>query len=268
MRWRVCAKTCRAARRPKLRYPAHRPWVTSGGYQVSRPCLGVCSPGLSQSKPQTPRAERRIDRRSVVTCSCASPHAHGATGLAESPAFRAPLRRSACRRSEKGPRFGRFRRARASKQQGRRSFARVQRLAPPRPPTHSPARLQARPLRRTHEARSLWPGGPREARHHRFRRQNPRSVAHRHRHRRRHARLRRTGRYQEGQYQPAEGGAGQAAARRLHRQCAQLHRDRVELFGSRRRGRHADPERADHLQQGADLDLRAERQHHHPEGIR
>ena len=159
-------------------------------------------------------------------------------------------------------------RARASQTTGPASFARVQRLAPPRPPTHSPARLQARPLRRTHEARSLWPGGAREARHHRFRRQNPRSVAHRHRHRRRHARLRRTGRYQEGQYQPAEGGAGQAAARRLHRQCAQLHRDRVELFGSRRRGRHADPEGADHLQQGADLDLRAERQHHHPEGIR
>ena len=56
------------------------------------PVNGVCPPGLSQSKPQTPRAERRRNRRSVVTIAHALSHfAHEAMGLAESPAFRAPL---------------------------------------------------------------------------------------------------------------------------------------------------------------------------------
>ena len=49
--------------------------------------------------------------------------------------------------------------------------------------------------------------------------------------------------------------------------AVELHRHRPELRRPRRRGRHADPEGADHLQQGADLHLRAERQHHHPEGL-
>ena len=38
--------------------------------KTSRPAMpvnGVCPPGLSRSKPLTPRAERRVDRRSVVT---------------------------------------------------------------------------------------------------------------------------------------------------------------------------------------------------------
>ena len=43
---------------------------------------------------------------------------------------------------------------------------------------------------------------------------------------------------------------------------AQLHRHRPELFRPRRRSRHAGAEGADHLQQGADLDLRPERRHH------
>ena len=56
----------------------------------------------------------------------------------------------------------------------------------------------------------------------------------------------------------------QAAARALRRQRAQLHRHRPQLFRPRGGSRHADAERADHLQQGADLHLRAERRHHHP----
>ena len=59
----------------------------------------------------------------------------------------------------------------------------------------------------------------------------------------------------------------QPAARRLRRQRRQFHRHRAQLLRSRRRGRHADPEGADHLQQGADLHLRAERRHHDPEGL-
>ena len=38
----------------------------------------------------------------------------------------------------------------------------------------------------------------------------------------------------------------------------QFHRHRAQLFGPCRRGRHADPEGADHLQQGDDLHLRTE----------
>ena len=45
------------------------------------PVNGVCPPGLSQSKPHTPRAERRRNRRSVVTAiSCAYTLAHEAMG--------------------------------------------------------------------------------------------------------------------------------------------------------------------------------------------
>jgi hypothetical protein len=56
------------------------------------PVNGVCPPGLSQSKPHTPRAERRRFRRSVVTAiSCAYSLRAWGHGLAESPAFRAPL---------------------------------------------------------------------------------------------------------------------------------------------------------------------------------
>ena len=45
------------------------------------PVNGVCPPGLSQSKPLTPRAERRVDRRSVVTSAHALSHfAHEAVG--------------------------------------------------------------------------------------------------------------------------------------------------------------------------------------------
>ncbi len=98
MRWPL-----RGARRasrsggPSCDDPGPVPGLTSGGYQVGRPCQGVAPPGLSQSKPQTPRAERRRNRRSVVTSAHALlTFAHEAMGLAESPAFRAPLRR-ACR---------------------------------------------------------------------------------------------------------------------------------------------------------------------------
>ena len=46
------------------------------------PVNGVCPPGLSQSKPQTPRAERRRFRRSVVTIAHALSHfAHEAMGF-------------------------------------------------------------------------------------------------------------------------------------------------------------------------------------------
>ena len=65
----------------------------------------------------------------------------------------------------------------------------------------------------------------------------------------------------------AAAGEGQSAARPLRRQGRQFHRDRAQLFRPRRRSRHADPEGADHLQQGAVLHLRAERRHHHPEGF-
>ncbi len=119
-------------------------------------------------------------------------------------------------------------------------------------------RHEARPLRRTR---------PRKARHHRRGRQDPRPVPDRQGHRRRNARLRRPRQDQEGQPQAHEAGARQAAARPLRRQCAQLHRHRPELFRPRRGSRHADPEGADHLQQGADLDLRPERRHHDPEGL-
>ena len=47
----------------------------------------------------------------------------------------------------------------------------------------------------------------------------------------------------------------------------QLHRDRAELRRPCCRGRRTDSERADHLQQGADVDLRPERQHDHPERV-
>ena len=47
----------------------------------------------------------------------------------------------------------------------------------------------------------------------------------------------------------------------------ELHRHRAELRRPRRRSRHEDPAGADHLQQGAELHLRPERQHHHPEGL-
>ncbi len=62
-------------------------------------------------------------------------------------------------------------------------------------------------------------------------------------------------------------GRGQAAARLLRRQARELHRHRPELRRPRRRSRHADPAGADHLQQGAELHLRPQRQHHHPEGL-
>ena len=57
------------------------------------PVNGVCPPGLSQSKPiNTARGTPDSFRRSVVTIAHALSHfAHGAMGLAESPAFRAPL---------------------------------------------------------------------------------------------------------------------------------------------------------------------------------
>jgi hypothetical protein len=56
------------------------------------PVNGVCPPGLSQSKPQTPRAERRRFRRFVVTTiSCAYHTCAWGRGQAESPAFRAPF---------------------------------------------------------------------------------------------------------------------------------------------------------------------------------
>ncbi len=75
---------------PSCGDPAHRPWTTSGGYQVGRPCQGVCPPGLSQSKPLTPRAERRRFRRSVVTAiSC------GQLTLPHEAAGRLRARRSA-----------------------------------------------------------------------------------------------------------------------------------------------------------------------------
>ena len=61
--------------------------------------------------------------------------------------------------------------------------------------------------------------------------------------------------------------ARHAAARPVRRQNRQFHRHRTELFRSRRRSRHADAERADHLQQGAELHLRAERRHHDPERL-
>ena len=48
---------------------------------------------------------------------------------------------------------------------------------------------------------------------------------------------------------------------------APLHRDRAQLRRPRRRDRRADPEGADHLQEGADLHRRAERRHHDPEGL-
>ncbi len=64
--------------------------------KTSRPAMpvnGVCPPGLSQSKPLTPRAERRatgvrgdyarVDKLNTTTRGC---------GLPGSPAFRAPLR--------------------------------------------------------------------------------------------------------------------------------------------------------------------------------
>ena len=75
---------------PSCGDPAHRPWTTSGGYQVGRPCQGVCPPGLSQSKPLTPRAEPRRFRLSVVTAiSC------GQLTLPHEAAGRLRARRSA-----------------------------------------------------------------------------------------------------------------------------------------------------------------------------
>ena len=60
---------------------------------------------------------------------------------------------------------------------------------------------------------------------------------------------------------------GQSAARPLRRAAVELHRHRPELRRPRRRSRHEAAAGADHLQQGAVLHLRAERQHHHAEGL-
>jgi hypothetical protein len=59
-----------------------------------RPGQGTAPPGLSQSKPHTPRAERRCFSavRGDLLVWILSKIPHGAAGSAESPAFRAPLR--------------------------------------------------------------------------------------------------------------------------------------------------------------------------------
>jgi hypothetical protein len=59
--------------------------VTSGGYQVGRPCQGVCPSGLSQSKPQTPRAGCRMVRptRGKFLPVCFFSFAHRAVGSVE-----------------------------------------------------------------------------------------------------------------------------------------------------------------------------------------
>jgi hypothetical protein len=82
------------------------------------PVTGVCPPGLSQSKPQTPRAERR--NYSAVRGDCYSrvvklKPPHEAMGLAESPAFRAPLGISGLpdMPAKEGPRVLEYGRARA-----------------------------------------------------------------------------------------------------------------------------------------------------------
>ena len=96
MRWPLLASRRGAAAEAQ----AAMIWLTGRGSpaedsKTSRPAMpvnGVCPPGLSQSKPHTPRAERRRNRRSVVTSAHALlTFAHEAMGLAESPAFRAPL---------------------------------------------------------------------------------------------------------------------------------------------------------------------------------
>ena len=60
---------------------------------------------------------------------------------------------------------------------------------------------------------------------------------------------------------------GNPAARPLRGAAVELHRHRPELCRPRRRSRHEAAAGADHLQQGAVLHLRAERQHHHAEGL-
>ena len=110
-------------------------------------------------------------------------------------------------------------------------------------------------------------GRQREARHPRQQRQDPRPVQDREGHRRRGAVARRPRQDQEGQYRQAAEGRRQSAARPLRRAAVELHRHRLELRRSRRRSRHAASAGADHLQQGAVLHLRAERQHHHTEGL-
>ena len=102
--------------------------------KTSRPAMpvnGVCPPGLSQSKPQTPRAERRRNRRSVVTAiSCAFHTRAWGQGLAESPTFRAPLAYRACPicQRKKGHGYGRRAHPRRQKNQGRRSFGEIRAL--------------------------------------------------------------------------------------------------------------------------------------------
>ncbi len=79
---------------------------------------GGTSTGDDGADLQTPRAERRRNRRSVVTIAHALSHiAHGAMGLAESPAFRAPLHLA-----RGGMRVGTSGAPAPSQQQGRRSF--------------------------------------------------------------------------------------------------------------------------------------------------
>jgi hypothetical protein len=100
MRWPSWVLETQALRRrPKLRRsgpPMARGRQRRIARQVARHANAgqrTRPPGLSQSKPLTPRAERRRFRRSVVTIAHALSHiAHGAMGLAEGPAFRAPLR--------------------------------------------------------------------------------------------------------------------------------------------------------------------------------
>jgi hypothetical protein len=104
------------------------------------PVNGVCPPGLSQSKPIN--TARGTPTFSAVRGDCnlmRFPHtAHGAMGLAESPAFRAPLRSARV-----GMRVGTPGAPAPAKEQGRRSLVRgIQSLALARPSPHSPAPLE------------------------------------------------------------------------------------------------------------------------------
>ena len=61
--------------------------------------------------------------------------------------------------------------------------------------------------------------------------------------------------------------ARRAAPRTVRRRRRQLHRRRAQLCRPRRRVRHAGPEGADPVQQGAVLHRRPQRRRRHPEGI-
>jgi hypothetical protein len=81
---------------PSCDDPAHRPWVTSGGYKDEPPgdagqrCMssGVVAEQASNTARGTPDSFRRSV---VTTISCALHTCAWGHGLAESPAFRAPL---------------------------------------------------------------------------------------------------------------------------------------------------------------------------------